>query len=396
MKISSKRIVLFSLGVISITAGCFYYFLLKPDPAPAYATETVKRGHIENVILANGMLQASKLVSVGAQVSGQVIKLPVDLGKQVKKGQLIAQIDSLSQQNSLKTAQASLSSLRAQYRAKQAQIRQAQLEYNRQKAMLADNASSKSDYESAESTLIVYQAELDELRAEIEQARISVDSAKVDLGYTTITAPMAGTIVYTAVEVGQTLNANQTTPTIVELADLHHMTVKAEISEADVVHVKPGQSVYFTILGQPNHRYKATLRAIEPGPTSMDGDDSDMTSDDSEAIYYNGLFDVDNPDGVLRIGMTAQVSIVLSKADNALLIPAQSLITDPTAKDIYQVPVLVRKDHIEYRDVTVGINNKVNAQILSGLKEGDQIILGESQNGASLTRRHRRPPPMGV
>lgn len=393
-KMLSKR-TLFFLLLLLLAAGGVYYQWFRHEPPPEYATEPVKRGHIENIVLANGMLQASKLVSVGAQVSGQIVNLPVTLGESIKKGQLIAQIDSLTQQNSLKKAQASLDSLNAQARAKEAQIQQAKQEFTRQKAMLADHASSKADYETAESNLKVYQAQLDQLHAEIQQAKVSVDSAKVDLGYTQISAPMDGTVVYTAVETGQTVNANQSTPTIIEMAKLDVMTVKAEISEADVIHVKPGQSVYFTILGQPNHRYQATLRAIEPGPTSMDGDDSDMTSNDSEAIYYNGLFDVDNPDGTLRIGMTAQVSVILSQSDNALLVPAQVLQSLPGKKQTrYQVPVL-ENGQVIYRPVTVGINNKVNAEILSGLKEGDQIILG-MPSGDTFTNRRFRRPPMGM
>ncbi|SJN52977.1 Macrolide export protein MacA [Vibrio ruber DSM 16370] len=389
MKKLSKQWLLFAILLFLVLSVGITYWWLQPEPQPVYATQTVKRGHIENNVLANGILQASKLVSVGAQVSGQIVNLPVKLGEQVKKGQLIAQIDSLTQQNSLKESLASLASLKAQYRAKQAQIRQARLAYARQKAMLADNASSKADYELAESNLAVYQAELDQLSAGIEQAEINVDSAKVDLGYTKISAPMDGTVVYTAVEVGQTVNANQTTPTIVELANLNQMTVKAEISEADVIHVHSGQPVYFTILGQPNHRYHATLRAIEPGPTVMDGDDSDMTSNDSEAIYYNGLFDIDNPDGVLRIGMTAQVTIVLNQSDDALIIPAQILRPRDNDPNGYQVPVLV-KGQVEFRDVTIGINNKVRAEVLSGLNEGDKVILSLPSGDSYTPRRFRR------
>ncbi|MDF0532861.1 efflux RND transporter periplasmic adaptor subunit [Shewanella sp. A32] len=440
MKKSSKRKLVLLVIVTLIAVAAVWYFSLHQEPPVAYATEVVHRGDIENTVLANGMLQASKLVSVGAQVSGQIKVLPVVLGQQVKKGDLIAQIDSLSQQNNLKEAEASLNSINAQYAAKQAQINQAQLEYNRQKAMLADNASSRADYESAEANLTVYKAELQQLEAQRQQAEITVDNAKVDLGYTTISAPMDGTVVYTAVEVGQTVNANQTTPTIVEMAQLDTMTVKAQISEADVVNVKPGQEVYFTILGNPNHKYRGTLRAIEPGPTSMDGNDKDMTADDSTAIYYNGLFEVKNPDHTLRIGMTAEVSIVLDKADNALLVPAQVLVkrTGPTAgtghagsamrgepgprpddmpkpqgelppigndtpplragrapmRPHYQVPVLVN-GQVEYRDVKVGINNKVNAQILSGLQEGEEVVIGTPTSGTASSNRRRPGPPMG-
>lgn len=390
MKKTTRNKLLISAIVITLLAGGGgIYFFNQADPPPSYATEKVQRGDIENSVLANGMLQASKLVSVGSQVSGQIIKLPVTLGQHVKQGSLIAQIDSLTQQNSLKEAQASLTSSKAGYRAKQAQIRQAQQAFDRQQAMLADNASSKADYESAQAALLVYNAELDQLKAQQDQVQLSVESAQLDLAYTTIKAPMEGVIVYSAVEVGQTVNANQSTPTIVELADLQKMTVKAQISEADVINVKPGQAVYFTILGQPDQRYNAILRAIEPGPTVMDGNDSDMSSSDSDAIYYNGLFDVDNPDGILRIGMTAQVSIILHQAKDVLLVPAQVLQKNPGQKPGYQVPVLV-KGQIEYREVSVGISNKISAEIIQGLQQDELVVLGAPSSTSFTSSRMRR------
>ena len=392
-KTSRTKLIIVIIAIVLMAAGGAYYVFNRTSPAPNYATESVRRGNIENSVLANGMLQASKLVSVGAQASGQIINLPVTLGQQVKQGELIAQIDSLTQQNTLNEALASLKSNQAQYRAKQAQINQAKQEFARQQAMLAEKASSKADFESAQATLLVYQAELDQLTAQQEQVKLSVESAQLNLGYTTIKAPMDGMVVYTAVTVGQTVNSSQATPTIVELADLSKMTVKAQISEADVIKVKPGQAVYFTILGQPQKRFNATLRAIEPGPTIMDGDDSNMTSSDTDAIYYNGLFDVENPDGILRIGMTAQVSIILEQGEDVILVPSQILQPNHGKRSGFRVPVLVN-DEIEYRNVTVGINNKVNAEITKGLEEGDQIILGTggSTNTVSNQRGNRRPP----
>ncbi|EJL6400067.1 efflux RND transporter periplasmic adaptor subunit [Vibrio navarrensis] len=388
--LKKKLLIFLAIILLASTVGYFFY----PQQAHlSFATETVRRGNIEQTVLATGMLQASKLVAVGAQVSGQIEKLAAQLGNELKQDDLVAQIDSLTQQNSLKEANAALNSLNAQIRAKQAQIHQAQAEYNRQKGMLADNASSRSDYESAEASLTIYKAELEQLKAELERAKISVDNAKLDLGYTTIRAPFDGTVVYSAVEEGQTVNANQTTPTIIELAKLDKMTIKAQISEADVVNVHPGLPVYFTILGKPNKRYHGTLRAIEPGPTLMDGDDKDLSVSNDEAIYYHGLFEVDNPDRVLRIGMTAQVSVVLDQANDALLVPSQVLIRQPGAKDRYQVPVLENGKEV-LRDVTVGINNKVNAQIISGLAEGEQVILG--MPGQSATSSGRRMGPQGI
>ncbi|MGX9416615.1 efflux RND transporter periplasmic adaptor subunit [Vibrio sp. WJH972] len=393
MKKTTKRILTVAIVVALLGGGGAYWYSSKSEPPISFATDIVRKDDIQNTVLANGMLQASKLVSVGSQVSGQILKINPSLGDGVKKGDILAQIDSLTQENELKEAQASLASLRAQYEAKQAEIHQYQQTFNRQKAMFADNASSLSDYESAQSNLAISKAELKQLAAQIDQAIISVDSAKLDLSYTTIIAPMDGTVVYIAVEAGQTVNASQNTPTIVELAELNMMTVKSEISEADVINVEPGQPVEFTILGQPNHNYKATLRAIEPGPTSMDGDDSDMTSDDSDAIYYNGLFDIENPRGKLRIGMTAQVSIIVDQSKDALVIPAQVLQKIPK-RGYYRVPILVN-DQVEYKEVKVGINNKVNAEIIEGLSEGDEIVLGDSNGSTTVPRRFKRSP-MGI
>jgi len=389
-KTTRNTLIIITAAIVLLAAGAFY-FLQTKEPTQDYETQTVQRGNIESSVLAIGMLQASKLVSVGSQVSGQVLNLPVPLGGHVNKGDLIAEIDNLTQKNDLETAKASLTITNAEYKAKQAQINQAQKAFNRQKAMFKENASSKEDYEIAEADLAVYKAELDQLKAEKIQNQLSIESAELDLGYTTIKAPMEGVVVYNSVEVGQTVNANQTTPTLVELADLSKMTIKAQISEADVINVKPGQAVYFTILGQPNKRYEAKLRAIEPGPTSMDGDDSDMESSDSDAIYYNGLFEVDNPEGVLRIGMTAQVSIILSEAKDVLLVPSQVIQKHSGRSVRYQVPVL-ENDKVIHKKVEVGISNNVYTEITDGLTEDDQIVIGSAaENAPTRTRKSRSP-----
>ena len=389
-KTTRNTLIIITAAIVLLAAGAFY-FLQTKEPTQDYETQTAQRGNIESSVLAIGMLQASKLVSVGSLVSGQVLNLPVPLGGHVNKGDLIAEIDNLTQKNDLETAKASLTITNAEYKAKQAQINQAQKAFNRQKAMFKENASSKEDYEIAEADLAVYKAELDQLKAEKIQNQLSIESAELDLGYTTIKAPMEGVVVYNSVEVGQTVNANQTTPTLVELADLSKMTIKAQISEADVINVKPGQAVYFTILGQPNKRYEAKLRAIEPGPTSMDGDDSDMESSDSDAIYYNGLFEVDNPEGVLRIGMTAQVSIILSEAKDVLLVPSQVIQKHSGRSVRYQVPVL-ENDKVIHKKVEVGISNNVYTEITDGLTEDDQIVIGSAaENAPTRTRKSRSP-----
>lgn len=377
MKKNIKKTLLLVLFIAVIIAGAGYKYSLSQQVQTVFITDSVTRGNVESVVLTNGVLYPSKLVSVGAQISGLIEKIGVQLGDEIKQGDFIAQIDNLTQKNALKEAEALLKSIDAQLRAKQAQIKVATAEFTRSKKMVATSASSQSDYDTAESVLAVYRAELDQLSAEKEKSIISVDNAQVNLGYTLIESPIDGTVIYVSVEEGQTVNNNQGTPSIIELAQLDVMTIKAQVSEADIINVSAGQKVYFTILGATGKKYYGVLRAIEPGPTLLSGDDSSLKIGDDEAIYYNALFDVENPDKLLRFGMTTQVSIILEKAEDALLVPSQVLVKRSGLKASYQV-LVKNGDQAEYRDVDVGINNKIYAQILSGLNEGDEIVISQS------------------
>jgi len=376
-----KRLLLILLALTLLAGVAFHFYFKNEAPNVVYSTEPVRTGNIEDVVLTNGVLYPYKLVNVGAQVSGKLESIAVNVGDVLEAGDFIAQIDNVSQGNALKEAQASLRSINAQYQAKQAQIHQAKLTFERQKKMLLKNTSSQSDYDTAEAALLVYQAELEQLVAEKEKALISVDDANLNLSYTTISSPIDGTVVYVSVEEGQTVNTNQSTPSIIEVAQLDLMTVKAQVSEADIIHVSPGQKVYFSILGAPQHKFYGTVRAIEPGPTLLTGDDSELNIGDNDAIYYNALFDVENSDQQLRIGMTAQVSIVLDSAQEALLIPSQILTNKLSGDNRYRVPVLVDQQ-LEMRDVEIGINNKVYAQVLKGLNADDHVVTGQAKTGS--------------
>src|SRR5690606_349610 len=233
----------------------------------------------------------------------------------------------------------------------------------------------RQDYEAPEASLGTIRAQIAALDAEIKQATIAVDTAKVNLGYTQITAPMAGTVVAVIAQEGQTLNANQQAPTILKLAQLDTLTVKAQISEGDVVRVRPGQEVYFTILGEPDKRYYGKLRSVEPAPESIATESSNAASASSgsassSAVYYNGLFEVDNPGGTLRISMPAQVHIVLDSADDAVLVPSAAIRPAPQGRGRV-VRVMAEDGSIQTRPVEVGIDNNVTAQILSGVEPGE-------------------------
>lgn len=424
-KIKPSKIVvaIVSILVIAVTA----WFFLKPkEQAPQYISSEVTRGDIEDSVLATGVLEATKMVSVGAQVSGQVKKMYVQLGDQVKQGQLIAQIDSIRQENDLKTAEASIKNQQAQLAVKQANLAKVQAEYQRQQAMYAQDATSRAELEAALASYKTAQAEILAINAQIEQSRLTLATAKEDLGYTRIVAPMDGTIVAIVTEEGQTVNANQSAPTIVKLAKLDNMTIKAEISEADVMKVEEGQTVYFTTLGNSDKKHYAKLRQVEPAPNSINTESNNSsTSSSSTAVYYNALFDVPNEDGKLRIDMTAQVYIVLAEAKNVLTVPAAALQSsnrpqgkradrntdqakqqNPTDHDQAQtdhpkrlqlsaeekslieqgkasmsmVRVVQADGTAKPQPVLVGLNNRVTAQVIKGLKQGDQVVIADASD----------------
>jgi len=356
-------------------------FFTTAEP-PRLLTAPVSVTDVEQTVLASGTIQPFKLVSVGAQASGRIMAMHVALGDQVTKGQLIAEIDPSTQRNALQNAEAILAQDRAQRAARGAALRQADLVFKRAAATYAQRLTSRADYDAAEAALDTAQAEVVALDAQITAAKIAVDLARVTLGYTKVIAPISGTVVAIVTPEGQTVNAVQTAPTIVKLADLETMTVKAQISEADVPHVHQGQSLYFTILGDPSHRYYAKLRAVEPAPESMAVDTAMSTAatakdTSSSAIYYNGLFDIPNPNHVLQPSMTAQVNIVLGEARAALSIPTSALgETDADGRRL--VRVVDGKRGIEPRWVKVGLNNTAIVQVLEGLKSSDTVVLGDS------------------
>jgi macrolide-specific efflux system membrane fusion protein len=375
------------LAVVLLIAVCggaaWWYFLGKPEAKTAPDTVAVSTGDVETTVLASGVLQASSLVSVGAEVSGRIDKIDVTLGQNVKKGDLIAEIDSLNQENAIKSAQAALAAIEAQKRNQEAVLVKAEAALARNKQLSVGSLVSQTDLDTSQAAVDQAKAQIDQLTAQIDQANLTVESAQLNLERTKIVAPSDGTVVALLVEEGQTLNSNNTAPTIAKIANLDTMVIKAEISEADVVKVKPGQKVYFTILGDPNNRIQATLREIEPAPTSINNDTTTDTS--NTAIYYNGLFDVPNPDHGLRISMTAEVTIVLADAKGVLTLPS-SLVTHKGRDG--GISVLVYDPSTQEtrpRSIEVGLNNNITAQIVSGLKEGELVVGGNAGAPASST-----------
>lgn len=392
-KTKPLRIGVIAIGLIAAAAVVKWQFF--PDKVPNnFITATAVMGDLQDTVLASGQLQASKQVSVGAQVSGQIKSLKVALGDNVKAGQLVAEIDSMTQQNAVRTSEAALATAQANLRARQASLSQVELAYKRQQQLRAADAGPQADLEAAEAAYRTTLADIDALKAQLQQAAIAADTAKVNLGYTRIVAPIDGQVVAVVTQEGQTVNASQAAPTIIKVAKVDTMTVKAQISEADVTRVKPGQKVYFTILGEPDQRYQATLRAVEPAPDSIATESSLSSAAASSnamatAIYYNGLFDAPNPDRKLRISMTAQVYIVQAEAENVVTIPSAAL-GARNAEGTTAVRVVDTEGNAAPRQVKVGLNNNVSAEITQGLTAGEKVVLGDAAAAPSATN----PDPM--
>ncbi|MGE6359549.1 efflux RND transporter periplasmic adaptor subunit [Psychrobacter glacincola] len=428
-KISKKSAIKWGvIALIIVALGALAYTFLKPEEEkPSYLTAPVEVGDIENNVMASGKVKALNTVDVGAQVSGEVTNLYVEVGDEVKQGDLIAQIDQVTQKNSLSNEQASLeqseaalqsaqaeslskqASLKSAYAdlaSRQSELKQAQSDFARLQELVAIDAISQQEYDTqatsvetakaavanaraaidtAQAAIATATANINSQQAALRKSQTNVATAQEDLSYTTIRAPISGTVVSVTTEQGTTVNANQTAPTIVTLADLSTVRINAQISEADVINVKAGMPVYFNIIGNPDKQYDATLTAIEPAPEEIS-----KTSSTDSAIYYVGYVEVANPDRLFRIDMTAQIYIIIDQAKDALLVPSAAIQERPAknqtegqAKTSKVVRVLSDDGTVEPRTVEVGIDNRVNAQILSGLKEGEQVIIGEGNANAS-------------
>ena len=408
-------------AVIAVGAG-WYFFDARAagNEKSSYLAETVVRGDIENAITAVGTLSALRSINVGAQVSGQLKSVQVEVGDQVTEGQFIAEIDPSPFEKRVEIASAQLDNLKAQLLSKEAQLTLKKLNATRQKSLLATRGVSQSTVDQAEADLAMADADVKALGAQIRQQQSQLASDTVDLGYTKINSPMAGTVVDQSAKEGETLNASQTAPTVVTVADLKVMTVEAQVSEADIAKLKPGMEVYFTLLGQPEKRFTGTLRQIKPTPAT-----------ENNVVLYYALFDVPNPTGELMINMSAQVYFVIDSAKDVLLVPTSALSfkrRDPSGEAGGQqaerpqgqrngtrnggspregqhrgrpqiiVRVVDANGAIAERTVEVGVRNRVQAEIKSGLEDGDKVVVtsasGTSSAGNANARGGRRPGGM--
>ncbi|MEX5548829.1 efflux RND transporter periplasmic adaptor subunit [Pseudomonas pergaminensis] len=376
----ARRALLVIACLIPLIAVAAWQVL--PPGRDTLTTVTVTRGNIENSVTALGTLQPRRYVDVGAQASGQIRKIHVEAGDQVQEGQLLVEIDPSTQKAKLDASRYAIENLKAQLQEQKALHELARQKYQRQQRLAAGNATREEDVQTAKAELSATQARVDMFQAQIQQAQASLRSDEAELGYTRIYAPMTGTVVAVDARVGQTLNAQQQTPLILRIAKLSPMTVWAEVSEADIGHVKPGMTAYFTTLSGGNRRWTSTVRQILPIPpkplNETQGSGSPNSSNKSgsgRVVLYTVLLDVDNSDNALMAEMTTQVFFVASQAKDTLTAPVAAL--QGTSDASQQIAQVVGKNgRIEQRQVQVGISDRLRVQVLAGLNEGDQLLIG--------------------
>lgn len=397
MKKTKILIILLILGV----GGYFVYdkFFNIKDEKVEFITKKAKKGSFSKKVDATGEIFATELIDVGAQVSGQIKKLYVKLGDQVKKGDMIASIDSSTQQNNIDNKEAQLAIYKAQLESAKVALNIAKTQFDRENALFSKNATSKQEFESAKNTYSANSAKIKELEAQIKQTNIELSTAKINLGYTKITAPRDGTVVSVQVEEGQTVNANQTTPTIVNIADLSHVKMKMQIAEGDITKIKVGTPVEYSILSEPTKKFQTTVSSIDPGLTTLSdgsyGSSSSSkssyssSSSSSSAVYYYAQSIVDNKDGILRIGMTTQNELLIANVEDAIIVPSIGIKKDENGTFVY-----VLKDGKPVKTaVKTGIKDNLDTQIISGINDGDEIITSQgssSEIAKMIAKEHKK------
>jgi macrolide-specific efflux system membrane fusion protein len=410
-------------------AGAYWYFGRGSDTAGEPVIATAARGDIEDVVTAVGNLTPVNSVDVGAQVSGQLTKLSVKIGDDVEKGALLAEIDTAVAAAKVDADAAQLRNLQAQLAEKQSQLALAKLQAERQARLMADNATSQDAFDTADAAAKVADAQVKSVEAQINQSQSTLKADTATLSYSKIYAPMTGTVTAIPAKEGQTLNANQQAPVILTIADLSTMTVSTQVSEADVPKLHIGMDAYFTTLGNTARRYTGKLRQILPTPTVV-----------NNVVLYTALFDVANANRQLMTQMTAQVFLVRASAKNAVTVPVAALSFtrgrtgarsgaaakepagqtargarngaggrngtgraggdgaagfDPAAVSAPRaatVTIVKAGGMQETRNVTVGVTDRVTAEILSGLSEGEQVIAGTQTASTRGARQQARPP----
>lgn len=306
--------VVLAAGVAAINAR-------RAVPAPDVTTDVVSRGPIVSVVSTSGTVEAVTTVQVGTQVSGTVSALYADFNSLVKKGQVLARLDPSLFEAEVLQARANLVRAEAEVDRLRVAVSDAQVKLDRARQLAERQLIPASELEAAEVTLRSAQAQQRSAEAQVTQARATLSQAEVNLQKTVITSPIDGIVIARNVDVGQTVAASLQAPTLFEIAaDMRRMQIKASVDEADVGQVRAGQPVTFSVDAYPGREFKGVVQQVRLNPVV-----------EQNVVTYAAIISADNPELMLRPGMTANVTVEIARRDDVLRVPSAALRFRPGA-----------------------------------------------------------------
>ena len=366
-----------------IVAGGFLYFMNgNENQGTGFATATISRGDLRQVVTATGEIQPLNTINVGSQVSGTIEAIYVDYNSKVKKGDVLLKIEPSVLQASVDEAYASLVSA-------ESQLNYAKSEYERNKILFDDGFIARAELEQSQTTY-------EQAEQTVNRMKSQYDRAVTNLGYATITSPVDGTVISRQVDVGQTVAASFQTPDLFAIAeDLSKMQIETAVSEADIGMITEGQKVTFTVDAYPTQTFEGEVRQIRLSPTIT-----------SNVVVYTVVIDVDNSDLRLKPGMTAFVTILISEKDDIWKVQNSALILRSFDGIVEDAGEATPKTHLAIlRDVngvqTVvlvpyekGLVTATETEIISDdIQEGDRVIIGRYGQTSSSSSSVRMGPP---
>ncbi len=386
-----KKIIIILICLAFFILGL--YFINNKKHSKSYNTQPVEKRTITQIVEASGTINPVQTVSIGSQVSGQISAIYVDYNSEVKKGQLLAEIDTSLFEAQVNQAKASIDNARANLAKIQATAANDKLTLNRYKNLYKKGFIAKSELDLAESTYSADIAQIRAAQAQINQALASYSTAESNLRYTKITSPVDGVVISRAVDVGQTVAASFQTPELFSVAqDLTKMQIEANVSEADIGKVKKDQLVEYTLDGYPDETFEGKVSQVRISPTTV-----------SNVVTYSVIIDVKNDELKLIPGMTANVSIITSKKENILCVQNSALKFTPNKDgmgerfDKQGIWLLVDNEPKRI-EIQTGVSDDAYTEIISDkIKNGDMAIISIEETGSKNTKNKggkKMPPRM--
>ncbi len=378
-----KRYIVLTVIVI---AAIIFLFSLLCNSSSKYVTKEITKGNITEYVEASGTIKPINTIAVGTQVSGTVAAIYVDYNSQVKKGQLLAELDPSLFQSNVDQSTAKLNNAQAAYSKAMANLEYKKNNYKRYEHLYAKNYVSRDDVELARSNYLTAQADVAAARAEMNASRATLNNNLTNLGYSKITSPVDGTVISRAVDVGQTVAASFNTPTLFEVAeDLTKMQIETSVSEADIGKIKVGQKAEYTLDGYPNKTFKGNVTQVRLASTTT-----------NNVVTYTVIISVDNTDGFAIPGMSANVSVITGQVKDVLVADNKALKFSPADNkqkfDTHGVWILKGNEPVRV-DVELGLSDDSKTQIISDkIHEKDRVIISSTEKSRKKQAQSMRRP----